>query len=128
MKSIISVLASAVLLLSLLTACGTSARTRMDEARTTPNNATVMPAATANANNAAANGTANNAANKAGNTVGNAARDAGDVVGNAVEDVGNTVGNAAKGAGNAVDDLFNGTDTNNGAGLEEPRATATAKP
>lgn len=124
MRSIISILASAALMLSVLTACGTGAKTRMDEARTTPGSAvtTAMPTATANAENGM-----RNAVGSAGDAVGGAARDAGDVVGNAVEDVGNAVGNAAKGAGDAVSDLFDGGDTNTGAGLED-NAQATARP
>ena len=117
MKSIVSVILTAVMLLSVLTACGTNTRSNMDTAgavktpvTTADQNgvvATTRPAATANPNGM-------------GDTVGDAARGAGNVVGNAVEDVGNAVGNAAKGVGDTVSDMFDGSST--------PAATATPRP
>ena len=120
MKSILSVLMAAALILSALTACGDTKKTNADNGRleTTPAaQATTRPVATA-------------VPNGMGDRVGDAARDAGSAVGNAVEDVGDMAGNAIARTGDAVEDLFDGNDdTRTGAGLEDDRnVTSTAKP
>lgn len=117
MKSIVSVILTAVMLMSVLAACGTNTRSNMDTA-----GAVKTPAATADQNGVVATtrpaATAN--PNGMGDAVGSAARDAGNTVGNAVEDVGNAVGNAAKGVGDTVSDMFDGSST--------PAVTATPRP
>jgi len=108
MKTIFSILASAALLMSILTACGTTSKTNADNGRlepTAPVAATTRP-------------------ETMGEKASDAARDAGSAVGNAVEDAGDMVGDAAKDAGNAVSDMFDGNSgAKTGAGLEESRAT-----
>ena len=103
MRSIISVILSAALVLSVLTGCaGRTSRT--EEARTTPKPAaaTATPEATTMP------------AEDAGNALGDAAKDAGDTVGGAVEGAGDVAGQAVEDAGDAVGDLLDGEDTDDG--------------
>ena len=108
MKSIISTIMTAALLLSALSACGRSnVSSRTEEARVTPNTAvteTSRPAATATpgANTNGDNGTV-------GNAIGNAAENAGDAIGDVVSGAGNAVGNAVGAVGNAMDDMVDDT-------------------
>lgn len=126
MKSIVSAILTAVMLLSVLAACGTTTRSNMDTAGVTAN-----PAATADPNGVVATPrpSATTDPNGMGDAVGNAARDAGNAVGNAVEGVGNAVGNAAKDAGDAVNDMFdrNGS-ARSGAGMDDTQTTTTPRP
>lgn len=104
MKSIISVIMTAALFLSALTACGTSRTGRVEEARVTPSPAvteTQRPASTTAPGNTDRNGTV-------GDAIGDAARDTGDAVGDVVGGVGNAVGNAVEGVGDAVNDMVDG--------------------
>lgn len=118
MKAILSIIAAAALILSALTACGTTSKTNADTGRLE-----ATPAATATVRPAATNRPSETARPEdLGDTVGDAARNAGDAVGNAVEGAGDVVGNAAKNAGDAVSDLLDGEDdTRTGAGLEDDR-------
>jgi len=119
MKTIFSIIAAAALLLSALTACGTTAKTNADTGRLEPTpraTTTARPAATTNPMATAKPDTM-------GDKAGNAARDAGNAVGNAVEDAGDMVGNAAKDAGNAVSDLLGGNGNTPAADVKTtPRA------
>lgn len=129
MKTIISIIMTAALLLSALTGCASSRNTMRDEARVNPTTApaptaTARPAATAAPGDNAAERTGSvigNAADRAGSAVGNAAQNAGDAAGDVVEGIGDTVGEAARDAGNAVNELVddmaqpeNGRVTDNG--------------
>ena len=98
MKSILSVIMTAALLLSALTACAARSGSSRVETR-----ATSMPAATSTPAPAA---TPDTAAQPAGerNVVGNTARTAGNAVGDVVQGAGNAVGDVVQGAGNAVRD------------------------
>lgn len=120
MKSIISVIMTAVLLLSVLTACGTNRTGNVEEARVTPGStaqATNRPAATnsPSATNTpggtdrdnTVGGAVEDVGDAAGSVVGGAANAVGDVVGG----VGNAVGDAANGVGNAVNDMTDDTRT-----------------
>lgn len=130
MKSIISVIMTAALFLSALTACGTSRTGRVEEARVTPSPAvteTQRPAATT-----APNGTDRDRNDTVGGAIGDAARGAGDAVGDVVGGVGNAVGNAVEGVGDAVGDMAdsvrNGADgrvTDNDGVIGNERGTGT---
>lgn len=108
MRSIISTLLTAVLLLSALTACGrANTRSQVEEARVTPQtNVTAAPSATTSPRPGIDTGEDNN--NTVGGTVGNAVNDAGEAVGDVVGGVGNAVGSAVNGVGNAVEDMVDG--------------------
>lgn len=114
MKTIVSVIMAAALIMGTLSACGTTSRTNADNGRlqTTPAAAaTAIPSATAGPDTL-------------GDRVGNAARDAGSAVGDAVEDAGDMAGNAVKDAGDAVSDLVDGDNSGRyDTGLVEDRVT-----
>ena len=107
MKSIFSTIMTAVLLLSVLSACGRTNTSRTEEARVTPNTnvtATTRPAVTPTpgAGTDTNNGTV-------GNAIGNAAEDAGNAIGDVVGGVGNAIGNAIGAVGTEMDDMVDDT-------------------
>ena len=106
MKSILSVVLTAVLMLSALTACGANRMaSRTEEARVTPSpttQSTERPMTT-NMPNATSKPSAGKDDNALGEGLGNAARDAGNAVGNAVEGAGEAMGDM-------VDDMRDGMD------------------
>lgn len=98
MKSIFSIILTSVMLLSVLTACGTNtSKTTGDDARTTPS-----PAAT---DMATPGGTSRPDDDMAGD-----AEKAVDDAGNAVGDVVGGAGDAAGDVGDAVDDMADGVE------------------
>lgn len=97
MKSIFSILLAGVMLLSLLTGCGTK---KKDAARVTPSpavTATAQPSASARPGDM-------------DEDVKDALDDAGEAAGDVVGGVGNAVGDVARGAGNAVEDMVDGVE------------------
>ena len=103
MKSIISVIMTATLLLSALTACASNRTGRVEEARTTPSTgvtATERPASTMRPETEERD---RNAGMEDG--LGDAGQAAGDAVGDVVGGVGNAMGDAVEGVGDAVDDM-----------------------
>ena len=118
MKSIISVIMSAVLLLSALTACArTNTSSRVEEARVTPESSfTTAPATTPGA---AMDG-------DFGRSVGNAMDNAGNAAGDVVGGVGDAVGDVVGGVGNAVNDMTNGVD-NSLSGMDEGKTDNTRR-
>lgn len=113
MKSIISLIMTAVLLLSALTACGrTNTRSRVEEARVTPETgvtATSRPAATAAPMPKNTDGGVIEDDRTEG-ALGKAMDDAGDAVGDVVGGVGNAVGNAVSGVGDAIGGAADGAE------------------
>lgn len=120
MRSIISVIMTAAVLLSVLTACGTSRKASGEEARAVPTQTaaaqqTTRPAQSAVPQAGLTPDRADNAAQDIGDAAGNAAERVGNAAGNIVEGVGDAVGDAARGAGNAVNELVDDMgDTDNG--------------
>lgn len=126
MRSIISMIMTAALLLSALSACGRSnTGTRAEEARVTPNAAvaeTSRPAVTATP------GAKTDRDNGAvGNAIGDAAENAGDAIGDVVGGVGNAVGNAVGAVGTEMDDMVDDTvdDTRGATGTTGTGRTGT---
>ncbi len=119
MKTILSMIMTAAILLSALTACAArGSKNRVEEARVTP---TAAPSATLAPGTAAAEKDGKTHDNSLGDAIGDAARDAGNAAGRVAEGAGNAVGNAVQGVGNAVDDMAddaaNAADrANNGGG------------
>ncbi|MGM9615629.1 MAG: hypothetical protein ACI3W7_08920 [Oscillospiraceae bacterium] len=110
MKSIISVIMTAVLLLSVLTACGTNRTGNVEEARVTPGTAaqaTNSPSATNRPSATNTPGTTDRD-NTVGGAVGDAVEDVGDAAGSVVGGAANAVGDVVGGVGNAVDDAAKG--------------------
>ena len=100
MRSILSVLLAGILLMTGLSACGSSRSGRVEEARVTPvppAAATVRPTPTARPETA-------------GEALGDAAENAGDAVGGAVENAGDAAGDMITGAGEAMNDMIDGDD------------------
>lgn len=127
MKSIISVIMTVTLLLSALTACGTSRMARVEEASATPspmvNNTQRPDTKGANSRTGTGSGSAVNGANDdtgVGGAVGNAVGS----VGNAVGDVVGGVGSAIEDAGNAMGDMANGRVTDNDGVIGNERSGA----
>lgn len=109
MKSIFSVIATAVMLFSALTACGRSAAGRVEEARTTPAPTaaaeTMRPTATNTPGATAEPRTDRDDNDSLGDAIGDAANSAGNAVGDVIGGAGNAVGDAVEGVGDAVDDM-----------------------
>lgn len=111
MRSILSVILAAALLLGTLTACAGNRLGKVEEARATP---TARPAATARPD--------------AADSPDSAVDDAGDAIGNAAENAGNAVGDVVSGAGEAVNDLVGDGRVTDDDGLIDDTPDATAVP
>ncbi len=107
MRSIFSILATVVLLMSVLTGCGTKSKTTGDDARITASPAVTDTDTTLRDD---MNDDAHDAADDAGDAVGDVVGGAGDAVGDVVTGAGDAVDDAATGVGGAVEDMVDGVE------------------